>query len=322
MARGTISSMAPTRGAWSWRAVWLLLNAVSVIVLLWLWWQFSVYHADGSDMRSYYNLNLANLYGNAVLGERGSFLYSPAFAVGVAPFTELSWLAFYGLWTGLAIGALALVLGPLLAVVAVLLLPFVQVDIGYGNINALLALSIVAGMRWPGAWSFVLLTKVTPGIGILWFAVRREWRSLGIALALTFGLVLASIAVVGVGPWVDWLRLLATSTRPTVWDEANLIPLALPLRLVGAAGLVTIGALRGWRWMVPIACFVAMPITWSYGLILLLAIVPLLGEANPVKQRFNVGRRGVGVTEQPDGADRQAGLHRGEYVLHSRPSSE
>ena len=56
-----------------------------------------------------------------------------------------------------------------------------------GNVHLLLALAIVLGFRWPAAWAFVLLTKITPGIGLLWFAVRREWRSLAIALGATAG---------------------------------------------------------------------------------------------------------------------------------------
>ena len=35
------------------------------------------------------------------------------------------------------------------------------------------------------SWAFVLLTKVTPGIGLLWFAIRRRWRDLAIALGVT-----------------------------------------------------------------------------------------------------------------------------------------
>ncbi len=61
-----------------------------------------------------------------------------------------------------------------------------------GNVHMLLALAIVLGFRWPATWSFVLLTKVTPGIGLLWFAVRREWRSLAIALGATAVLVTLS----------------------------------------------------------------------------------------------------------------------------------
>jgi len=63
--------------------------------------------------------------------------------------------------------------------------------------------AIVAGFRWPGAWSFLLLTKVTPGIGVLWFAVRREWHSFGIALATTLLVVVISFAL---APhlWFQW----------------------------------------------------------------------------------------------------------------------
>ena len=36
-------------------------------------------------------------------------------------------------------------------------------------------------MRWPAAWAFVLLTKMTPGIGLLWFAFRRDLWGQGYA---------------------------------------------------------------------------------------------------------------------------------------------
>ena len=64
--------------------------------------------------------------------------------------------------------------GPRLFAVGVLL---ATVELAGGNISLLLAVAIVVGFRWPAAWAFVLLTKVTPGIGLLWFVVRREWRS-------------------------------------------------------------------------------------------------------------------------------------------------
>ena len=56
--------------------------------------------------------------------------------------------------------------------------PGVIEDLVRGNIHVLLAVTILAGFRYPGAWSFVVLTKVTPGIGLLWFAIRREWGAL------------------------------------------------------------------------------------------------------------------------------------------------
>jgi len=41
--------------------------------------------------------------------------------------------------------------------------------------RGLLAVAIAVGFRYPAAWALVLITKVTPGIGLVWFAVRREW---------------------------------------------------------------------------------------------------------------------------------------------------
>ena len=39
-------------------------------------------------------------------------------------------------------------------------------EISLGNIHIFLALVTVFGLRWPWLWSFVLLTKVTPGVGL------------------------------------------------------------------------------------------------------------------------------------------------------------
>ncbi len=98
----------------------------------------------------------------------------------------------------LATAALA---GPvLLAPVAVLVMP----ELWGGNITLLIALAVVAGFRWPAAWAFVLLTKVTPGVGLLWFAVRREWRSLAMALGATLAVVAVS-SLVAPGLWRDWV---------------------------------------------------------------------------------------------------------------------
>ena len=78
----------------------------------------------------------------------------------------------------------------------------VLIELYHGNIHLLLAAAIVLGFRHPWTWSFVLLTKVTPGVGLAWFAVRREWRALAIALGVT-GAIVA----------VSWL------TDPTSWSD-------------------------------------------------------------------------------------------------------
>ena len=90
---------------------------------------------------------------------------------------------FVALYRAILLAAVVYMAGPF--TLFVLLTVPVGSEINAGNIQILMALAIVWGFRHPWTWSFVLLTKVTPGIGLLWFVVRREWRNLGIALGAT-----------------------------------------------------------------------------------------------------------------------------------------
>ena len=99
--------------------------------------------------------------------------------------------------------------GPRLFAVGVLL---AAAELAGGNISLLLAVAIVVGFRWPAAWALILLTKVSPGIGLLWFAVRREWRNLAIALGATAAVVAVS-AVIMPGAWLEWLERPDASRR-------------------------------------------------------------------------------------------------------------
>ena len=129
----------------------------------------------------------------------------------------------------------------------------------------------MAGFRYAGAWAWVLLTKVTPGVGLLWFGVRREWRNLGIAAGVTAAIVAVTFAV---APelWVRWVQMLMGSvgvTRPSVLE----IPV-LP-RLAIAAAVVAFAAWRNIPALVPVAALLALPAIWVNSLAMLVAIVPL-----------------------------------------------
>jgi hypothetical protein len=138
----------------------------------------------------------------------------------------------------------------------------------------LLAVAIVLGFRWPATWAFVLLTKVTPGIGLLWFAVRGEWRSLGIALGATLAIVTASAFLIP-SAWAEWFSVLTTiSGRDGTWAA---VPIPFWLRLPAAVLVIVWGARTNRRWAVPVASMLALPALWYGGLSMLLAIIPLLG---------------------------------------------
>ena len=114
----------------------------------------------------------------------------------------------------------------------VLAFPPVALELYHGNVQLLMAAAIALGFRYPVAWSFLLLTKVTPGIGLVWFAVRREWRPLGIALGFTGALVLGSL-LVDPQLWVDWLNesILKTAGGAPLGPFSIAIPLAIRLPL-------------------------------------------------------------------------------------------
>ena len=204
-----------------------------------------------------------------------AYVYSPAFLQAIAPLTELPWVWFIGAWTALLLIAVRFLTGPRLFAVGVLL---AAVELAGGNISLLLAVAMVLGFRWPAAWAFVLLTKVTPGIGLLWFVVRREWRSLGIALGAT-ALVIAVSAVVMPGAWLEWFGLLLRLAGRDGTSAA--LPIPFLARLPIAIAVVVWGAQTDRRWTVPVAGMLALPALWYGGLTMLLAVVALREPGAP-----------------------------------------
>jgi hypothetical protein len=150
----------------------------------------------------------------------------------------------------------------------------VRDEITTGNIHLLLGAAILIGFRQPAAHAFPLLTKVTPGVGVLWFAGAARWRQLAVAIGATLAIALVSF-VLDRDAWFDWFRLLTASSTVDVPAEIGVTPGPLWLRTALAAGLVLIGGRLGWRWTVPVAAFAALPVTWSSGLAILMALIPL-----------------------------------------------
>jgi hypothetical protein len=151
-------------------------------------------------------------------------------------------------------------------------------EIAGGNVSLLLSAAIVIGFRWPAAWALVLLTKITPGLGLLWFAVRREWRSLLIALAATVAIAAVS-AVLMPTAWGQWLDvIMANAGKGGTWAA---VPVPLWFRLPIAVAVVVWGARTDRRWTVPVASMLALPALWYGGLSMLLAVIPLLPRPTP-----------------------------------------
>ena len=208
------------------------------------------------DVVAYWQVDLADPYHGNV-GDLGFFAYAPPIALVLAPFTHLPWIAFVSLWYALLIGALVW-MGRRETLV-LLAFPLIAVDLYHGNIHLLIAAAIVIGMRHPAAWSFVLLTKVTPGVGLLWFAVRREWRQLAVALGATAAIVAVTFVILPT-QWLGWFNMLVDSAgTPPPWPA---LPIPLWLRLPIAALIVIWGARRDARWTVPVAAAISVPALW------------------------------------------------------------
>jgi len=132
-------------------------------------------HSFGYDAYSYWSIDFNDLYGRAMASNFavGAFRYTPPIAYLFAVFGAVPWWLYVWLWSALTI-AIVLWLGGRWGLV-LFALPPVALELYHGNIHVLLAAAIALGFRWQWTWSFVLLTKITPGVGVLWFAVRREW---------------------------------------------------------------------------------------------------------------------------------------------------
>jgi len=228
----------------------------------------------GQDARCYWQATLADPYLHSDWNDPIAYVYSPAFLQLVSPLTALPWQAFMAAWTAILVIAVRFLTGPRL-LAAGLLFPFAAMEIAGGNVSLLLAAAIVVGFRWPAAWSLVLLTKITPGIGLLWFAVRREWRSLAIALGATAVVALASFVILP-DQWRAWIGVVvqnALAGRTGTWAS---VPIPLWIRLPFAIAIVVWGERTDRRWTVPVASMLALPALWYGGLSMLLAVIPLL----------------------------------------------
>ena len=247
-----------------------LRDALWVAVVPSFWILFvSRWGSIGRDSaHAYWNAWNQGLYG-APPGSLDAYNYSPAFAQLVYPLTLLPWQAFLVVWSALLCAALVWLLWPMQRQWRWLALAYMAPPaVAIGNIEPLLAVAAVLGLRYPAAWAFPILTKVTPGLGPLWFAVRREWRSVGVSLGGTAAVVAVSVALAP-GLWTDWLAFLSGSS------DVEIRYLPLWLRLPIAVALVVWGALRGRRGLLAVAMVFAMPL-WSAGVLLLLAAVPRL----------------------------------------------
>ena len=244
---------------------------------------------DGaSDARGWYRYRLPDPYEWTNYSALFGFYFTPPIAFVIYPLTLLPWTWFAATWTGLMFAGLYGLVGrwSFLA----LWFPPVWWELHAANVNILICLAAVAGLRWAPAWAFVLLTKITPGVALVWYAVRREWRPLCVVLATT--LVIAGVSLIAAPRlWFDWWASL-TANVGNNGPGYFVVPLTLPVRLALAVVVVAWGALTDRRWVLPIAVCLGMPVLWFNALAPLVAI-PFLA------QRSSTSRLPVFIEARP-----------------------
>ncbi|HJW21180.1 MAG TPA: glycosyltransferase 87 family protein [Candidatus Limnocylindrales bacterium] len=235
------------------------------------------------DLHAYWITRDGLDYATHTAGPAGTYLYSPAFAQAIRPLTLLPLPLFGAIWT--ALGAVLLVWLVGRRALWVALIPPVLITLVQGQLDLAYAVVAIVGLRWPAAWALPLLTKVSPGVGVAWFLVRREWRNLAIALGVS-GLIALVSLVSDPGAWSGWIELLLRTQGPV--EDPNLIYLAVPLivRVPIALAIIAWGAWTDRHWTVPVAMTVAMPILWVNSFTILVALLPLLpaGADSPAGQ--------------------------------------
>jgi hypothetical protein len=205
----------------------------------------------------------------------GAYLYAPAFAQLINPLTAFPWPVFAATWTLLMVAVYVWLVGrwafPVLFSMAVAL------ELYLGQIDIFIAAAIVVGFRYPAAWAFPLLTKVAPGVGLVWFLVRKEWRNLAIAIAATVGIAALS-AMFAPEAWRGWFDLLRRSVTDRQTIEGDYLAIPIWLRLPIGVAIIAWGARTNRRWTVPVGVLLSMPILWVNVFTILVAIIPLRRE--------------------------------------------
>lgn len=143
------------------------------------------------------------------------------------------------------------------------------------NVEIFMAVGIVLGLRrWPWLFTIGALIKVSPGLGLVYLALRRRWRDLWVS-------VLVGAAIVGVSfalapdLWRAWLD--AITGRADMIGN-SLVPLPYSVRAIVGFVLTIVAGLLGRRTgelLLVVAITIANPGLSLQGFAVLAAAIPI-----------------------------------------------
>ena len=282
-----LEDLATRLGPARMRAVRQGLTIAGLLALPYIIWANRERSLFGFDAHAYWAVDLSNLYGASTgnTSDLDAFRYTPAAGQAFAIFHVIPWELFFALWFAAMIAALIWLTGR--TWLLLLAFPPIPLELYHGNIHLFLGVAIVLGFRYPAAWAFLLLTKVSPGVGVLWFAFRGEWRRFAVAVGVTLAIAAVSFAV---APDL-WRQYAQTMIDNLDYDPGHAYPIPIPLwiRLVVSVVILWWGARTDRRWTVPVAATLSLPIIWFHGFALLVAAIPLWREDRARARREPAG---------------------------------
>jgi hypothetical protein len=224
------------------------------------------------DVHAYWAADPTNLYRHGPGPADDAYLYAPAFEFIAGWWRGIPFEVYAAVWRAILLVILIYLAGPF-TLLALLTVP-VASEINAANIQIPLALAVVLGFRWPATWAFVVLTKVSPAVGLLWFAIRREWRALLIAITVTLAIAAISFVLMP-RAWFEYVTLLTSHPAPSV------APYYVPLwtRLPFAVALIAWGAWTNRRWTLVVGAMLALPVYWITSSAMLVGVLPFIRQA-------------------------------------------
>jgi hypothetical protein len=287
------------------RIAWVVLLAMGIVFGV----GWAVSRSLPVDALLYWNTDLNHLYGTVWAENAGAFfVYPPPLAQVMVLIRPLGWSLYIAIWTFVLFAATAYAgrgWALLLVLIGIALFPFAGFDqpvahpLLYpliGNLQPLLAALVILGFRYPGTWSAIILTKIGPGVGVLWFAFRREWRSFGIAMAWTAAIALVSF-VLAPGLWLQFAQFAFTNVDTP--SPNAVVPIPFSVRLAMSVALLWWGARTNRRWTVPIAAGWAAIALYNWTFVEFWMAAPVLWGFDRRQAREDVERPAVSATPEP-----------------------
>jgi hypothetical protein len=175
-----------------------------------------------------------------------AYHYPPPVAQVLAPITLVVPAFAYAIaYRGLMLAALWDLAGRrMLNMLAFVAFVPMAVAVRIENVEIFMALGIVLGLRrWPWLFTIGALVKVSPGLGLVYLALRRRWRDVAVSAALGAVIVGVSYALAP-DLWREWI---ATITGRADVIGNSLIPVAYVYRAIAGFILAILGGLLGRR---------------------------------------------------------------------------